>query len=116
MGAGGGASGSWLASSIAGGWPRQVGHRLAIQYGAPVAHRQRARGSTVDTWSASAPGCLVPSCTFFLREGELGSCGRLCLAPWSAGLRITLMEKCAPSTLQLPSELVVARGNWTLRS
>ena len=26
------------------------------------------------------------------------------------------MEKCAQSTLQLPSELVVARGNWTLRS
>ena len=25
------------------------------------------------------------------------------------------MEECALSTLQLPSELVVARGNWTLR-
>ena len=30
MGAGGGASGSRLASSIAGGWPRQTGPRLAI--------------------------------------------------------------------------------------
>ena len=32
-GAGGGASGSRLASSIAVGWPRQMGHRLAIRYG-----------------------------------------------------------------------------------
>ena len=33
MGAGVGASGSRLASSFAGGWPRQMGHRLAIPYG-----------------------------------------------------------------------------------
>ena len=35
MGAGGGASGSRLASSIAGGWPRQTGPRLAILSGGP---------------------------------------------------------------------------------
>ena len=89
------------------GWPCPMA--------APVAHRQRARvtgvGSTVDKWSASAPGCLCRIVLPFF-----GSCGRLCLAPWCVGLRVTLMEKCAQSTLQLPSELVVARGNWTLRS
>ena len=45
MGAGGGASGSWLASSIAGGWPRQTGPRLAIlsggRRGSPAVRRGR---------------------------------------------------------------------------
>ena len=66
--------------------------------------------------AASAPGCFCRLVLSFVREGELGSFGRLCLAPRTAGLRITLMEKCAQLTLQLPSELVVARGNWTLIS
>ena len=93
------------------GWPYNMA--------ALVAHRQRAR--VTGAWFDSgymfcvSSWVLVPYCTSFLREGELGSCGRLCLAPWCVGLRVTLMEKCAQSTLQLPSELVVARGNLTLR-
>ena len=80
--AGGGASGSRLASSIAGGWPRQMA--------APMAHRQRAM--VIGDWFDSgymvcvSSWVLVPYCTSFLREDELGSCGRLCLAPWCVGL------------------------------
>ena len=44
MGVGGGASGSRLASSIAGGWPRQMGHRLAIQYGGPRGSSAEGQG------------------------------------------------------------------------
>ena len=74
---------------------------------APVAHRQRAR--VIGAWFDSgymvcvSSWVLVSHCTSFLGEGELGSCGRLCLAPWCIGLRVTLLENCAQSTLQLPS-------------
>ena len=53
MGAGGSASRSRLASSIAGGWPRQMGHPRGSS-----AEDQGDWGLFVDTWSASAPGCL----------------------------------------------------------
>ena len=76
MGAGGGASGSRLASDIAGGWPRQMGHRLAIQSGgrrgSSGVDQGDVLGTTVDTWSASVLE-LVPYFSSFLREGELGS-------------------------------------------
>ena len=76
MGAGGGASGSQLASSFAGGWPRQMGHRLAIPSGGLRGSSAEGQGdvlgTTVDTWSASVPGAYAVF-LFFLREGELGS-------------------------------------------
>ena len=84
-------------------WVTGRPHNMA----APVAHRQRAR--VIGAWFDSGymvcvnSWVLVPYSTSFLRAGELGSCGRLCLAPWCVGLRVTLMEKCAQSTLQLPS-------------
>ena len=59
LGAGGGASGSRLASDIAGGWPRQMGHRLAIPSGGLRGSSAEGQGdvlgTTVDTWSASVP-------------------------------------------------------------
>ena len=77
MGAGGGASGSRLASSVAGGWLRQTGHRLAIQCGGPRGSSAEGQGDwgLVRQW---IHGCVsswvfVPCCTSFLREGELGS-------------------------------------------
>ena len=61
------------------GWP----YCLA----APVAHRR------------VSSKVLVPYCTSFLREGELGSLGRLCLALWCVGLRVTLNgEVCTVDT------------------
>ena len=63
----GGASGTQLASGIAGGWPLPMGHRLAIQYGGPRGSSAEGQGDVlgtiVDTWSASVPGCL---CRLFL--------------------------------------------------
>ena len=66
MGTGGGASGSQLASSIAGGWPLPVGPRLAIPYGGCRGLSAEGQGdwgcggaselvlgSTVDTSSSS---------------------------------------------------------------
>ena len=72
----GGASGSKLASNIAGGWPLSMGPRLAIPYGgrrgSSAEGQGDVHGTTVDTWSVSVPGaCAVFSS--FLREGELGS-------------------------------------------
>ena len=100
-------SGSRLASSIAGGWPRRWVTGWPYDMAAPVAHRQRAR--VTGAWFDSgymvcvSSWVLMPYCTSSLREDELGSCGRLCPAPWCVGLRVTLMEKCAQSTLKLPS-------------
>ena len=95
----GSASGTQLTSGIAGGWPRQMGQRLAMQYGSLHGSSAVDQGDDavvellcrclvrqcihvcVSTW------VLLPYCSFFLREGGLGSCGRLCLARWCAGLR-----------------------------
>ena len=41
---------------------------------------------------------LVPYCTFFLREGELGSCGRVCLAPWCWSASHARGEVCTVDT------------------
>ena len=52
MGAGGGVSGSHFANSIAGGWPRQMGHRLAISSGGPRGSSAEGQGdgSLVRQW------------------------------------------------------------------
>ena len=60
----GGASGSLLASNIAGGWPLPMGPRLAIPYGGRRGSSAKGQGdvlgTTVDTWSTSVPGaCAV---------------------------------------------------------
>ena len=70
MGAGGGASGSQLASSTAGGWPRLMGHVLAIHYGGPRGSSAEGQGDgawfdngymvCVSAW------VLVPYCTFYV--------------------------------------------------
>ena len=77
MGAGGGASGTQLASSIAGGWPRQMGHRLAIQYGGPRGSSAEGQGDwgLVRQWIHGLRQRLGACCavSYFLREGELGS-------------------------------------------
>ena len=49
MGAGGAASGSRLASSVASGWPRQTGPGWPYYLAAPVAHRQFVRVGVVLT-------------------------------------------------------------------
>ena len=76
------------------GWP----HHLA----AAVAHRQRARvtvlGSTLDTWSASAPGCLCRIFLLFYAK-EKSDPEVVGLALWRVGLRITLNgEVCTVDT------------------
>ena len=76
MDPGGGASRSRLASSIVGGWPRQVGPRLAIPSGGLRGSSAEGQGdsvglvlgSTVDPWSASAPGCLCRIVFFSTRR------------------------------------------------
>ena len=115
MGAGGGASESRLASSIAGGWPRQMGHRLAILYG-------RLRGSSAE---GQGDWGLVRQWIHGLRQ-LLGACAVLCFLSTRRGTRILASSlSCflvcwsashAEWILQLPSEPVVARGNWTSRS
>ena len=77
MGAGGGASGSHLASSVAGGWPRQMGHRLAIRHGGPRGSLAEGQGDwgLVRQWIHDLRQ-LLGACVvlyFFLREDELGS-------------------------------------------
>ena len=92
-----------------------MGHRLAIQYGG--LHGSSAAGQGDGAWFDSgymvcvSVWVLVPYCFFYVKGNSDPEV--LCLAPWCVGLRVTLMEKCAQSTLQLPSELVVARGIWT---
>ena len=76
MGAGGGASGSQLASSIAGGWPLRMGHRLAIQYGGLRGSSAEGQGDwgLVRQWIHGLRQCLgACAVLYFLREGELGS-------------------------------------------
>ena len=60
----GGASGSLLASNIAGGWPLPMDPRLAIPYcgrrGSSAEGQGDVLGTTVDTWSTPVPGaCAV---------------------------------------------------------
>ena len=50
MGAGGGASGSLLASSIAGGWPPQTDPRLAIRSGGPRGSSGVDQGDLEAVW------------------------------------------------------------------
>ena len=124
MHAGGGASGSRLASSIVGGWPRQVGPRLAMPSGGLRGSSAEGQGdwvglvlgSTVETWSASAPGCL---CRIVLPYYAKENSDPEVVSVLLSGVLVCesrCMEKCAQSILQLPSEPVVACGNWTLRS
>ena len=72
----GGASGTQLASVIAGGWPLPMGHRLVMpsggRRGSSGVDQGDVLGTTVDTWSASVLE-LMPYFSSFLREGELGS-------------------------------------------
>ena len=92
-GAGGGASGSRLASSIAGGWPRQMGHRPAIRYGGPRGSSAEGQGDWgfVRQWIHGLRQ-LLGACTvlYFLstRRGtrilrSSLSCSLVC---WSASL------------------------------
>ena len=59
----GGASGSQLASNIAGGWPLPMGPRLAMpscgRRGSSAEGQGDVLGTTVDTWSASVPGAYA---------------------------------------------------------
>ena len=66
-------------------------------------------GSTVDTWFASAPGCLFCIVLPFYAKGNLDPevvsvCSLVC---WSAS---PAHGECAQLVLQLPSEAVVALG------
>ena len=68
----GGASGSQLASNIAGGWPLPMGPRLAIPYGCRRGSSAEGQGvvhgTTVDTWSASVPGASAVFILFSTRR------------------------------------------------
>ena len=117
MGSGGGASGSQLASSIVGGWPRLMGHRLAIYFGGP--RGSSAEGQGDGAWFDSgymvcvSAWVLVPYCIFYVkgnRDPEVVSV----LLPWCVGLRVTLLEKCAQSTLHLLSEDIIWQFLFTV--
>ena len=77
MGAGGGASGSRLTSSIAGRWPRQMGHRLAILSGGPRGSLAEGQGD----WG------LVRQWIHGLRQ-LLGACAVLYFLSTRRGTRI----------------------------
>ena len=110
-----GASGSGLASSIAGGWPRQMGHRPATQYGSPRGSSAEGQGDwgLVRQWilglcqllGACAVLYFLATCrgTRILRSSL--SCSLVC---WSASHAHG--EVCTVDTS------VAFRGKLTLRS
>ena len=66
----GSASGSLLASGIAGGWPLLMGHRLVTPSGGrrgSLAEGQGEVGTTVDTWSASVPVLMPYVSSFYVK-------------------------------------------------
>ena len=73
-------------------------------------HSALLRKSTVNTCSASALGCFGRFALIFYAKGNSDPKVVSCPA-----LRCLGCEKRAQSMLQLPSEPVVARANWTLR-
>ena len=97
MVAGGDASGFQLASSIAGGWPRQMSHRLGIQYGGPGGSSAEGQGDwgVVRQWIHGLRR-LLGACAvlYFLstRRGDRILRSSLS-ALWCVGLRVTLFEE-----------------------
>ena len=79
--AGGGASGSQLASNIAGGWPLPMGPRLAMpsggRRGSSAEGQGDVLGTTVDTWSASVPGACAVFFFFRVKRQSTETSGRI---------------------------------------
>ena len=72
----GGASGFLLASSIAGGWPLLMGHRLVTPSGGRRGSLAEGQGEVlgIDSgYMVCVSSCAYAVFFFFLREGELGS-------------------------------------------
>ena len=118
-----GASGSQLASSVAGGWPPQTGPRWVMLSGGP--RGSSAAGQGDDAMVELLGRFLVRQWIYGLRQ-FLGACAVLCFfstrrgtrilrsslaALWCARLRVTLSEE-----LRTVDTSVAFRGNWTLRS
>ena len=108
----GGVSEFLLASSIAGGWPLLMGHRLVTPSGGhrgSLAEGQgEVLGTTVDTWSASV-SVLMPYSIFYVKVNS--DLEVVVLALWRVGVHAEWRSAHSRSF----AFLVFALGIWTLR-